>query len=269
MCKDEPFGICEYGDENSVNKITAGSLYDAYTDLLSNSMIEIFYIGSDLKDKLCSKIYAMFKTFHRNYSGMTKSIVKRTVDEKKEIIEKSPVTQGKLSLGFRLQNVLGEPMHEVFSLLYEMYGNSPVSKLFMNVREKLSLCYYCRVIPEGLKGIMIVTSGIEVDNRQKAQEEILYQLECIKRGDFTDEELELAKKSLKNAYNELKDTPSSLEGWYLTRRLAGLSDDPMDVCDMIMKYTRDDIINFARMIELDTVYFLEGTLKGDEDNEDE
>ena len=116
---------------------------------------------------------------------------------------------------------------------------------------------------------MIVTSGIEVANKQKAQDEILAQLEEVRNGKFTDEELETAKKSLKNAYNELYDSPASLEGWYLTRRIADISDTTESVCESFMKVTKEDVIRVSQKIKLDTIYFLEGTLVGEAEDDEE
>jgi predicted Zn-dependent peptidase len=192
MCKNEAYGLGEYGEEAWVEKISAKDLFEAYEKLLKNARIEIFYVGSDDKDTLTKRIAKMFEGLKRKYKELEPSKVIRNVEKVKEITEKCPVAQGKLSLGFRMGTVFGEDDYRALPVFIEMYGNSPVSKLFMNVREKLSLCYYCRAIPEGTKGIMIVTSGIEVANRQKAQDEILAQLESVKSGDFTEEELVLA-----------------------------------------------------------------------------
>ncbi|MBQ7968992.1 MAG: insulinase family protein [Clostridia bacterium] len=269
MCKNEAYGLGEYGEEAWVEKISAKDLFEAYEKLLKNARIEIFYVGSDNKEILSKRIAKMFEGLKREYKELEPSKVIRNVEKVKEITEKCPVAQGKLSLGFRMGTVFGEDDYRALPVFIEMYGNSPVSKLFMNVREKLSLCYYCRAIPEGTKGIMIVTSGIEVANRQKTQDEILAQLESVKSGDFTEEELVLAKKSLKNAYSELNDSPASLEGWYLTRRLVGLSDTPESVCDGFMKVTAADVIRVSNKLKLDTVYFLEGTLEGEADYDEE
>ncbi len=263
MCKDEAFGICEYGDEASVKEITPDKLYRAYNELLQSSKIEIFYVGSGDKDYICSRLKKMFVSKARSYTELRKTSVRKDVSVVKEIVEKISASQGKLSLGFRTGSVVGEADYTAFPVFVEMYGNSPVSKLFMNVREKLSLCYYCRAIPDGMKGVMVVTSGIEVSNKEKAQNEILAQLESIKQGKITEEELNLAKKSLKNAYSELNDSPAALEGWYLTRRLSGLDDTHDEVCGRFMAVTKEDIVRIAQKIELDTVYFLEGTLTGE------
>lgn len=269
MCIDEPFGINENGDEESVEKITPVSLFEAYEKMLKESVVEIFYVGKCDVEKMKNRIESMFKNVKRSYKPLGASLVKRDVEKVKEIVEKCPVAQGKLSLGFRTGTVLGEDEYKALPVFFEMYGNSPVSKLFMNVREKLSLCYYCRAIPEGMKGLMVVTSGIEVKNKEKAQNEILAQLEAVKNGDFTEEELLLAKKSLKNAYSELDDSPAALEGWYLTRRLAGLSSTHESVCSDFMSVSKDDVVSVANKIKLDTVYFLEGTLEGDAEDDEE
>ncbi|MBQ4116849.1 MAG: insulinase family protein [Clostridia bacterium] len=269
MCRGEAFGISEYGDEESVKKITADELFAAYQNLLETSRIEIFYVGSGDVEALFEKIGKMFADKKRAYTEPQKTVVKYGVTEVKNVTEKISAAQGKLSLGFRTGCSVGDKDYSAFPVFVEMYGNSPVSKLFMNVREKLSLCYYCRAIPDGVKGIMVVTSGIEVSNKEKTQNEILAQLDNVKQGKITDEELILAKKSLKNAYNELNDSPPALEGWYLTRCLSGLDDSHEEVCNRFMNVTKEEVINVARKLQLDTVYFLEGTLKGKGESDDE
>lgn len=269
MCRGEAFGISEYGDEESVKKITADELFAAYQNLLETSRIEIFYVGSGDVEALREKIGKMFSDKKRVYTEPQKTVVKYGVTEVKNVTEKISAAQGKLSLGFRTGCTVGDKDYSAFPVFVEMYGNSPVSKLFMNVREKLSLCYYCRAIPDGVKGIMVVTSGIEVSNKEKTQNEILAQLDYVKQGKITDEELVLAKKSLKNAYNEINDSPPALEGWYLTRCLSGLDDSHEEVCNRFMNVTKEEVINVARKLQLDTVYFLEGTLKGKGESDDE
>lgn len=269
MCKDEAFGICEYGEEAVVESITSDELYRLYNELLETARVEIFYVGSGDMDKLCEKISKMFVDRERRYSEFKGAEVRKEVLQTKEVLEKCATMQGKLSLGFRTGTVLGEDDYNAFPVFVEMYGNSPVSKLFMNVREKLSLCYYCRAIPEGIKGVMVVTSGIEVSKKQEAQDEILAQLECVRNGEFTEDELILAKKSLKNAYDELNDSPASVESWYLTRRLAGVDDETETVARRFMDVTREDVIRVAKKIKLDTVYFLEGTMTGEVEDDDE
>ena len=168
------------------------------------------------------------------------------------------ITQGKLTLGFRTGISVYDSGYTAFSLFNEIFGGSPSSKLFMNVREKLSLCYYCSAIPEAHKGLLFVASGIEVENKQKAQEEILNQLEDIKQGKISDEEFDSAVKSLVNGYSELDDDPQSLSLWYYGRMLAGLDGTPQDVCEKIKALEKEDVVKASSGIKLDTVYFLKG-----------
>jgi len=164
--------------------------------------------------------------------------------------------------------VLSDGNYHEFALMRELYGGATVSKLFMNVREKLSLCYYCSAIPEAHKGIMVVASGIEVANKQKAQDEILAQLEDVKVGDFTEDDLAKAKRSIVNSYTELSDSPMSLESWYLGRALAGLSTSPEDAIELVMNTGREAVMAAAQGVTLDTVYFMRGTLNaGGAENE--
>ena len=269
MCKNEAYGISEYGEEEDVRKITPETLFKAYNELLETSVVEVFYVGSGDRESVYNRITGMFEGRKRNCIPLKKTEVVREVSEVKNVTEKISAAQGKLSLGFRTDSVMGEKDYCAFPVFVEMYGNSPVSKLFMNVREKLSLCYYCRAIPDGLKGVMVVTSGIECSNKDKAQNEIIAQLEAVKKGEVSEEELVLAKKSLKNAYKELEDSPVALEGWYLMRRLAGLNDTHTAVSEGFMAVTKEDIVRTANKIKLDTVYFLEGVSGGEEADEDE
>lgn len=269
MFKGEAYGISEYGTEESVGAITPESLYKAYNEMLEASAIEIFYVGGGDVAKLTDRIRSLFANRKRSFKPLKRTEVSHGVQSVREVTERISASQGKLSLGFRIGSSVADSEYRAFPVLVEMYANSPVSKLFMNVREKLSLCYYCRAIPDGVKGVMIVSSGIEVANKQKAQDEILAQLEDIKQGRITEDELVLAKKSLKNAYCELDDSPVALEGWYLTRRLSGLDDDHGAVCDRLMEVTLDEVVEAANRIKLDTVYFLEGTQGGEEEEDDE
>ena len=174
----------------------------------------------------------------------------------KEVTDGQNVNQAKLSIGFRTGKVLSDGDYYKFVLFNEVYGGSPTSKLFMNVREKLSLCYYCKSIPEPQKGVMIVTAGVEEGNKEKAQNEILVQLNDICECKITDEEFESAVCSILNAYREIEDNPESIENWYIGRMLAGLTTTPAETAEQIKSCTKNDVAEMAKGITLDTVYFM-------------
>ena len=177
-----------------------------------------------------------------------------------------PVNQGKLTMGFRTGAYTAKKNGYIFTVFNEIFGGSPTSKLFENVREKMSLCYYCSSAPEAQKGLLIVSSGIEVDKREVAEAAIFDQLEAVKAGDFNEAELANARLGIINTYRALSDSARGLESWYLGRILANDSGTPDSVIADIEGVTREQIIAAANKATLDTVYFLNGTLKGGEEN---
>jgi predicted Zn-dependent peptidase len=179
-----------------------------------------------------------------------------------------PVNQGKLSIGFRTGTVLADGNFAQFALFNSLYGGSVTSKLFENVRERLSLCYYCSSVPDGHKGTMIVSSGIEVKDKQKAQDEILRLLDEVRDGVFTDTDISNARESLVNGYKTISDSADSMESWYMRRNLCGIVKTPEEVAADIATVTAEQIQNMAKGITLDTVYFLKGTLIGGGDNDE-
>ena len=161
------------------------------------------------------------------------------------------------------------PDQPVCTVLNEMLGNSPISRLFVNVREKLSLCYHCASTYNFYKGVISITCGLENSNRDRAEREIFRQLDLLAKGEFTDEELEGAKRSLENGYRQLEDSAGALESYYYGRALAGLEDSLADCRAKMNAVTREDVVAAARKISPDTVYFLEGTLAGGEEDADD
>lgn len=152
-------------------------------------------------------------------------------------------------------------------LMTALFGGTPFSKLFLNVRERLSLCYYCAARLDRIKGIVLVDCGVETENIEKARKEILAQLTSLQNGEFTDEELENTKLSLINSMKTVGDSPSYVEVWYLSQICYSTQNTPQDEIDLENKVTRDEVIAAAKQVKLDTVYVLTGKQeegKGDE-----
>jgi len=263
MCKNERFGIPETGTVDDVAACTPKSVYEQYRYALRSYPMEIFFVGRCDIDALADKLTALFENLERVPQPIPKTEVVRAAANVKHINEDMPVNQGKLSIGFRTGTVIGEKDHLALIMFNEIFGGGVTSKLFMNVREKMSLCYYCSSAPDSNKGIMMVNSGIEVGNRDIAEKAIFDQLDAVRAGDFTDEDQENARLGIVNRYRELSDSASGLESWYLGRKLLGIEGDPDSVAASFDAVTRDEIIAAANKVTLDTVYFLNGTLKGD------
>jgi Predicted Zn-dependent peptidases len=271
MCRGEAYAVSELGEVEDVTAITPESLYSFYKTLITGSRVELYFVGNTDTDSLTAQLTALFSRCANSSAPQPATQVIRRAEKVREVTEDQPVNQGKLSMGFRTDCSLYDRDYHVFAMFRELFGGSPSSKLFMNVREKLSLCYYCSAIPEAHKGIMIVTSGIEVANKQKAQDEILRQLELVCVGEITEVEMVAARNSLVNGYRELYDDAGSLKAWYTSRLLCGRDDSPEDAAASLESVTAADIAAMAKRATLDTIYFLNGTLKAgegsDEDNE--
>ncbi len=261
MCKGQNYAVSENGNIEMVDKIDGSSLYSFYKTFLAKSRIEMFYTG--MCDEETVKKYAQSLV-----SGTLRDIPCETQTEKfercrtqvSEVTEEMEVAQGKLVLCFRSGHIVSDKNYSAYSLFNNIFGGSPTSKLFENVREKLSLCYFCRSIPDAHKGILTVVSGIEVANRDKTADEIMAQLENMRRGEISSEEIDNAKRDLVNNYRALYDSATDLSTWYLSR-LIGSSDKTVEqVIKELDAVTKEDIIACAKETELDTVFFLKGTI---------
>lgn len=266
MCKNEAFGISETGTVEDVARITAKSAYEQYKYMLSSYPVEIFFVGKCNIDTLAARFAKIFGSTRRTPIDLPENEILRTCGDITYVSEDMDVNQGKLVLGFRSGVTLTDSDYYGFMLFNEIFGGGVTSKLFMNVREKMSLCYYCSSSPDAIKGLVIVSSGIEVSNRDIAEKAILDQLEAIKKGDFTDEDFANAKRSIINTYRELSDSAQALETWYLGRLISGVVCTPDEVVASLEKVKRDEAIAAANKAVLDTVYFLNGTLKGGNEN---
>lgn len=259
MCEGEAYGISELGTVEEVEKITPESLYRAYLQLLREATVEVFFIGSKPIEEVLPYVEKMFSYTDR--APVSIETKKGSCGEVKNVCEPVNAVQGKLTLGFRMQST---PADGVLPLFNAVFGASPASKLFMNVREKLSLCYYCHSTADRAKGVMFVYSGVENQNADKAREEILLQLQEIIREAVTDEEMYCAKQFLYNSYRSIDDSASTIEAWYLGCIFNGNLQEPQELAAKIEALTVKDIAAFAEGIALDTVYLMKGTAKEDE-----
>lgn len=259
MCRKERYGISVVGSMTDVEAATSESVYAAYQRMLTGSRCEIFYVGRGGEGRVMEKFTQAFRRIPRGDILPLSTEVVREVQAVREVREAQPAQQSKLSLGFRTGITEADGGRAVMLMLNEIFGSGPVSRLFMNVREKLGLCYYCSSSMDLIKGTMMVNCGIDVQKKAEAQAEILHQLEEIRAGAISDAELDAARKSLRSAIRQIYDEPTSMEMWWLGRMLSGRSVSPEEEIIHIESVTKDDIAAAAQRIQLDTVYFMEGT----------
>lgn len=266
MCKNERFGLSENGTVEEVSAVTPEKLYSHYKYALSHYPIEIFFVGQCDENELASKFRSMLASIKRTPVILPPTEIIKSAEKPKTIVEDMPVNQGKLTIGMRSGITIKDSDYPALMLFNGIFGGAVTSKLFMNVREKMSLCYYCSSYPDATKGLVMIQSGIEVKNRDVAQKAIFEQLEAVKNGDFTEDEYSGALLSIVNSYNELSDSARGLETWYLGRLLDNIGGNPDDVVAMLRAVKREEIIAAANKSTVDTIYFLNGTLKGEENN---
>lgn len=258
MCENEPYGVFEYGRRDDALAVTPQALFAAWKSMLQIARAEIFLVGS-ADPAPCRELFReAFSRVVRGAPVACDTQVIRDVTDVKTVTEHLPVSQAKLGLGFRAGTATPDTDVAAMQLACTVLGGSPQSKLFMNVREKMSLCYYCFSRFERQKGLVFIESGIEQGDFERAKAAILQQLDDLKAGDFTQDDLKFAALSLVNSYRELNDSLGSIAGWYLGQAVTGTVRTPSQAAEEVLTITREDIIRAAAGIRLDTVYLLTG-----------
>ncbi len=267
MCCYEDYAVSRFGTEDTAESIYYQKLTKYYHSLISASPVEIFYCGSIEASKVANILSDALSGMTRgeiNYDIGTDIRMNAVEDKVRSFVDEMSVTQGKLVMGFRLGECMEEPDLAAIYVFNAVYGSGVTSKLFMNVREKLSLCYYASSLVDTHKGIMLVSSGVDFDKVDEAKSEILAQLEAVKSGDISDEELEAARRSVASDLCACLDSQGELEGFYLANTIDGLEFSPDELAALVCDVSREDVIKIASSVVLDAEYFLRG---GGEDNE--
>ncbi len=253
MCADEAFGINEMGTKEAVQELDAKSLYRFFCRLMDEATVVITYVGKDHGYFLDT----LSEQFSARKGAMPTTAVCDGRAAAQEIVDPMDLNQSKLNLGFRLGKTALED-GAACRLFNVLYGGSATSKLFMNVRERLSLCYYCSSSIDRFKNVMFVSSGVEAAKYEEARQEIEAQLAAIAAGDFTDEELENARVYLIDSMRGFLDSEGALASLMVSGTLRGAMKTPEQEIEEISRVDRDTIITIAKEIRLDTVYFLKG-----------
>ena len=259
MCAGQPYGIPRIGEPDDLTEITAKSLYAHYRDLLATSRVELFYMGSLSPEAVTKVLQAALAELPRAEVfvpvGTTPAPQARPVQEKTERLD---VTQGKLSLGFFTDITAKDPRYPALVLAATVFGGGATSKLFTNVREKMSLCYYASASFEKFKGVLSVSSGVEFSKLETAKTEILRQLEACKAGDITDDELESARGYLVSDLKIAMDSPGRLDDYYMGQILLEQDGTMEDLASAIARVTKQEAADAIQALRLDTIYALEG-----------
>lgn len=259
MCCYEDYSVGRFGSAEDCEDIEYKKLTKRYRELLSSSPVEIFYCGRESEETVISALSDAF-------AGMPRGNIDYDLgtDIRMNAVEASPryyeehldITQGKLCIGYRLGDTMENPDWAALSVFNCVFGSGVTSKLFMNVREKLNICYYASSIVDIHKGIMLVASGIDFDRFEEAKNEIEHQLDDVREGNITDDELAYAKAGVASDLRAMLDVPYALESFYISNIIDGLDCTVEELAEITETITKEDVIEIAKGIECDLVYFL-------------
>ncbi len=262
MCENEKFGLNPLGEKDKVLALEGKAVYAAWQNMLKTAQIQITMVGSADSDVVAKALKERFENIERQPLGIETQFIK-SADSPRYFSEEMAVEQGKLVLGFRAGMENEDDNNDAIRLMTYLYGGSPHSKLFLNVREKMSLSYYCSSAFSRSKGLIWVQSGIDTDKEEAAKTAILDQLEAVKNGDISEEEIKTAKLGMIDGLRGVEDSPEAIAAWYDNQLLKDDFTTPHVEAGKIEAVTLEEIISAAKGVTLDTVYMLKGTLEGE------
>ncbi len=255
MCAGERYGLRRMGSAGDVENISLQRLNRHYRETLPKGRLELFYCGSAPEKRVAGAFARAFAALPRQGALEPVQTIRRPARETCRVVtEELDVGQGKLCIGCRTDCTdMAAAM-----LMNAMFGGATTSKLFVNVRERLSLCYYADSAYHRLKGLVTVSSGIEFQNYDRAVEEILRQLEALRRGDWEDWEIEGARQSLVNSLRTMEDSAGSMEDFVMGQAAAGSDETIPGLIAALAEVTPERVRAAAKSVKPDTIYFLKG-----------
>lgn len=269
MCSGEGCAVKKYGYRENAEKITPESAAKAYKELIGTAQIEIMFEG-------CGDASAAKEIFRKKFEGIKREPItvksycgRKQQGEVKETIERMDVKQGKLVMGFRVEGVTEYEKMNAERVALALFGGTANSMLFKNVREKMSLCYYCMARYDRNTGLMMVDSGVEAENAVKARDEVLNQLALMQKGEFEEKDINETVLALATALKATTDSLGAMDSWYLAQILGESAVSPDMEIELCGKVTKEDIIEAVNCIKPDTVYMLLPQEQEEEGEKDE
>ena len=257
MCREDTFGLPRLGEPEQVATIEPRDLYAHYRRILATSPIQLFYVGSAEAETVAQLLKPLFADIPREVEPLNPQTPFHMCEGRDEV-EILEVSQGKLCMGFTTPITNRMPEFPAMQVLNTLFGAGMTSKLFMNIRERLSLCYSIGSGYYGTKGIVNVCAGIDFDREEQTRQEVLHQLDACKNGDITLEELNAAKEALLSSLRATHDSPSAIEGYYATAALSGMGMTPEAYMCAVEAVTMEQVVAAANTVELHSTYFLKG-----------
>ena len=261
MCKDEPYRRNANGCREELDAIDGKQLFDCWKDLMLHAQVLVSFVGSTAPEVLT-------ETLHARLGGVEKTDLPELRTEfltesygSHVIKETQDVNQGKLVIGYRAGMTYDMDNYAAIRLMTAIFGGGTFSKLFLNVREKMSLCYYCSARLLRNKGLIVVESGVETENADRALEAIRNELDEVRAGNFTDETLTQAKRALTDSLYSVTDSNMTTLSWLENFGVSGTFYTPQQIAQMLETVSREEVILAANMVSEDTVFILESGKK--------
>lgn len=256
MCANETFGVHPLGEKAQIKNLTAEDIVTAWQDILHHARVKIIMIGNIDPTLVINTFKKAFASVKREHTDIKTKFITKATGDVKRFTDTDKLNQSKLVLGLRAGMQHADDNLPAIRIMTALLGGTPHSKLFKNVREKLSLCYYCASRADRNKGIILIESGVKQENIQVAEKEILNQLHEIQNGNFTDEEIANTKLSLCNGFRTISDHLGALENFYILQTFSEKINTPEEIVESLQKVTREQITEAANKVTLDTVYAL-------------
>lgn len=257
MCKGDSYAVPRLGQISDVRRITPASAFAHYQKVLTESPVEIFYVGSASIQQVAALLKPVFGKLERELTPLPLQSV--FVPGKKSCrSETMEIAQAKLAMGFVTPITYGDPRFAAMQLCNCIFGSGQTSKLFMQVREKRSLCYAIGSGYYGSKGLVTVFAGIDTCRFEETKEAILKQLLACQQGAVTQQELDAAKEAVLSGLRAIYDSPGAMESFFSTTAISGMNRSPEVYADEIRRVSVADVVEAANTISFHSSFFLKG-----------
>lgn len=257
MCAGDSFGLPRLGEPEDVAAITPEGLTVHYREILRTSPMELLYVGSAPQEQVLSALEPLLSTLDRAPAPLPPQTA-FAPNSGSDITDTMDVAQGKLCMGFTTPVTNRCEDMPAMQMLNAILGAGMTSKLFLHIRERMSLCYSIDSAYYGSKGILLVNAGIDFDKESTVREEVLRQLQACRDGDITDEEMTAAREAILSSLRAVHDSPGSIESFYATAALSATILDWEGYLQAVEAVTREDVVRCARSLTLNSTYFLKG-----------
>jgi predicted Zn-dependent peptidase len=255
MAQGQGFGINRLGTLEATRSLSLDGLYEYYEEI-RNSRPMVWFVVGDVDPEAVKRVFDHDPAMGRTREALPSIPRFVAKNQGKVVVERQAVQQGKVNLGYFTGITAQDQDYPALVMYAGILGGFPHSKLFIHVREEASLAYYCYARLDGALGLMVIGAGIEFDDYDAATAIIHQQVDLMRQGEISDEEMAFTLSALSNEIMAESDSPSQIIGRQLEHLLVGGGLSGRDLIDALGRVTREDIQRVATRVSLDTTYFL-------------